>query len=56
MDNLKKIQYHTGYYHATVTAKHKDANVMPNLDRTYFAYVITQEEEELQVQRWARRE
>jgi hypothetical protein len=27
---LKKIQYHTSYYHALAITKHKDANATPN--------------------------
>jgi hypothetical protein len=30
MDNLKKIQYHIGYYHVIAITKYKDVNVMPN--------------------------
>jgi hypothetical protein len=30
MDKTTKTQSQTGYYHASVTTKHKDANAMPN--------------------------
>jgi hypothetical protein len=33
----KKIPSQNGYYHATAIIQHKDANVMLNLDQTYYA-------------------
>jgi hypothetical protein len=37
MDRHTKIQFQTSYYHVVVTTKHKDANVMLNLDQTSYA-------------------
>jgi hypothetical protein len=37
MDRHTKIQFQTGYYHVAVIIKHKDANVMLNLDQTSYA-------------------
>jgi hypothetical protein len=37
MDKTTKTQSQIGYYHVSITTKHKDANVMPNSNRTYYA-------------------
>jgi hypothetical protein len=41
MAKYKKIHFQTGYSHVVVTAKHKDVNVMLNLDQIYYASETT---------------
>jgi hypothetical protein len=41
MSKLNKIQSQTGYFHAAVETKDKDANVMPDSDQIYYASETT---------------